>query len=175
MMVVMKRLSGKICRLEPVNVKWDEEFSRCAEIMRNAGWFSFCEKLKGHNLEVTNAFINNYKDSVVSLQTLNFRVNESTIAKATGISLEGERWFKNHLFEVDLSIFLLARFENMDWGKGIHLNNVKTEWRDALNIIQHHITHDGRFATVFKYHLRFLLHLNGESKINLPYYLFKRI
>ena len=93
-------------------------------MMRNAGWFSFCEKLRGHNLEVTNSFINNYKDSVVSLQTLNFKVNEATISEATCIALEGERWFKKHLFEVDLSMFLFPIFEKLDWGKGIHLNNV---------------------------------------------------
>ena len=123
-MAVMKKLDGKICRLELENVKWAEEFPRCAEMMRNAWWFSLCEKFRGHNLEVTNAFVNNYKDFVVNFQTLNFRVNEATVAEATSMSPERERWFKKHLFEVDLSMFLLPGFEKLDWGKGIHLNNV---------------------------------------------------
>ena len=74
-------------------------------MMRNAGWFSFCEKLRGHNLEVTNAFINNYKDSVVNFQILKFKVDEATVAEATCIAHEGERWFKKNLFEVELSMF----------------------------------------------------------------------
>ena len=77
----------------------------------------------------------NYKDSSVSFQTLSFKVNEATIAKAMGITLEGERWFKKHLFEVDLSMFLFPHFKKIDWDKGIHLNNVKPEWRYVLNIV----------------------------------------
>ena len=98
---------------------------------------------------------------MVNLQTPNFRVNEATVAEAMGIAPEGERWFKKNLFEVDLSRFLFPYFEKLNWGKGIHLNNVKPEWRDILNIIQHYITYEGHFAIVSKYHLRFLLHSNG--------------
>ena len=69
--------------------------------------------------------VKNYKDLFVSFQTLSFKVNEATIAKAMGITLEGERWFKKHLFEVDLSMFMLPSFKNIDSGKGIHLKNVQ--------------------------------------------------
>ena len=124
---------------------------------------------------MTKEFVNNYTDSYVNFQTLSFKVNEATIAEATGISLEGERWFKKHLFEVDLSMFLLHGYEKLYWSKGSHLNNIKQEWRDMLNVVQRYITCEGRFATVFKYHLRFLLHLNGESRLNLPYYLLKSL
>ena len=73
-------------------------------------------------------------------------------------------------------MFLLPGFEKLDWDKGIHLNNIKPEWRNILNIIQRYITCEGRFAIVFRYHLRFLLHLNGESILNFPCYnLFKSI
>ena len=123
-MVVVQKLSGKICRLDLDNVKWVKEFPRCTEMMKNEGWFFMCEKLKGHNLHVTNAFVNNYKDIVVNFQTLTFKVDEATIAEVTCIPFEGERWFKKHLFEVDLRRFLIPGFEKLDWGKGIHLNNV---------------------------------------------------
>ena len=88
---------------------------------------SFYQNLRGHNVEVTSTFMKNCKDYFVSFQTLSFKVNEATIAEATCITLEGERWFKKHLFEVDLSMFLLPSFKKLDWGKGIHLNNVKPE------------------------------------------------
>ena len=80
-------------RLEPKNVKWEEEFPKCAEMMQNTGWFSFCEKIRGHNLEVMKAFMKNYKDSSINFQTLSFKVNEAKIAEATGLNFEGERWF----------------------------------------------------------------------------------
>ena len=120
----MKKLSEKICKLDPDNVKWAKEFPRCAEMMKHVGCFSLCEKLRGHNLQVTNAFVNNYKVYVVNLQTLNFKVDEAKVVEAMGIDPEGEIWFKKHLFKVDLSMFLLLGFKKLDWGKGIHLNNV---------------------------------------------------
>ena len=55
------------------------------------------------------------------------------------------------------------------------MNNVNPKWRDVLNIIQRYIMCEGRFATVSRYHLTFLLHLNDESKLNMPYYLVKSI
>ena len=71
----MKKFSGKICRFEQTNVKWVEEFPKCAKMMQNLDWFSFCENLSGHNMEVTNSFVKNYKDSYVTFQTLSFKVN----------------------------------------------------------------------------------------------------
>ena len=70
-------------------------------------------------------------------------------------------------------MILFPSFKNINWGKGIHLNNVKLEWRDVLNIVQCYITCEGQFATMFRYHLRFFLHLNGESRLNIPFYMSK--
>ena len=60
----------------------------------------------------------------------------------------------------------------MYWRKGIHLSNVKQEWRDVLNIIQRYVTCESMFSIVSRYHVTFILHVNGKSKLNLPYYLF---
>ena len=76
----MKKGNGKICGIETTNVKWDEDFPKCANMIKNAGWFSFFERISGHNLEVTNAFVKNYTDSSVNFPTLSFKVNEATIA-----------------------------------------------------------------------------------------------
>ena len=86
----MKKSSGKICRIEPTNVKLAEEFPQCAKMMKDTGWFSFFEILSGHNVEVTNTFVKNYSNSFVNFQTLNFKVSEVTITKATCLSIEGE-------------------------------------------------------------------------------------
>ena len=131
--------------------------------MKTVGWFSLCEQMKRYDLQVTNAFIQNYKDSVVDLKTLVFILDGAMIAEAIGGPAEGDKWFKQHLFEVNLSQFLLPIFENIDWSKGIHLNRIKPEWINMLKVVQCYITCEGRFATVFRYHLRFVLHINGEQ------------
>ena len=158
----MKKSSGKICRLELVNLKWVEEFLQCAKTLRSVGWFYFFGSVSGYNVELTKYFSKNYwSNSSMNFQTLNFKVSEVTIIEATCLSIEGEWWFKNHLFEIDLILYLFPGYEKLYWSKGIHLNNVKQEWRDVLSIVHGYIAYEGRFATVFRYHLRFLLHLNG--------------
>ena len=77
--LVKRRPGGLICRLEPDNTQWIMQFPRSAQLMRNAGWFSFCEKLQGYNTQATRAFIKNYK-GVVQLKNLKDTVNEESIA-----------------------------------------------------------------------------------------------
>ena len=92
--LVKRRPGGLICRLEPDNTQWIMQFPRSAQLMRNAGWFSFCEKLQGYNTQVTRAFIKNYKEGVVRLKNLKAMVNEESIAEVIGVPAQGERWFK---------------------------------------------------------------------------------
>ena len=63
--VVRRKPRGLICRLEPNNTEWIMKFPRSAQLMKNAGWFSFCEKLQGYHSQVTMDFIKNYKDEMV--------------------------------------------------------------------------------------------------------------
>ena len=57
--LVKRRPGGLFCRLEPDNTQWIMQFPRSAQLMRNVGWFSFCEKFQGYNTQVTRDFIKN--------------------------------------------------------------------------------------------------------------------
>ena len=61
--------------------------------MVDMGWFSFFERVKGYNVEVTKYFAKNYTNSSVNFQTMKFELNEGSIAEATRLPVEGERWF----------------------------------------------------------------------------------
>ena len=87
--MVRRKPGGLICRLEPNNTKWIMKFPRSAQLMKNAGWFSFCEKLQSYHSQVTMAFIKNYKDEMVQLKSLTVRVNEEFIAEAIDVSAQG--------------------------------------------------------------------------------------
>jgi len=91
---VKRKPGGFICRLEPSNTDWIKQFPRSAKLMQKSGWFNFCERLQGYHSQLTIAFIENYKDERVQLQSLTIRVNEEFIAKAIGVSAQGEKWFK---------------------------------------------------------------------------------
>ena len=112
---MMKRKpGGLICRLEPDNTPWIMQFSRSAQLMRNAGWFPFCERLQGYNMQVTHAFIKNYRDGVVDFKNLRVTVDEESIAKAIGVPVQGEKWFKQQDFQGNYGEFLLPGFEKLN-------------------------------------------------------------
>ena len=50
---IVKKTSGRPHRFESTDTQWDVEHPRCAELLRNAGWFMFFEKITRFNVEVT--------------------------------------------------------------------------------------------------------------------------
>src|SRR5713101_2698921 len=98
-LVVKKRPGGFICRLESSNTQWIKQFPRSAKLIQKSGWFTFCDKLQGYHSQLTMAFIENYDDDRVQLQSLTVRVNENYIAEAISVPAEGERWFKQKEFK----------------------------------------------------------------------------
>ena len=85
MMAKNKRPRGFLCRIELDNLQWVHEFPRSAKMMQDACWFPFCERLQGHNEQVTRASIKNYNDEVVWFENLQIIVNEETIAEVIGL------------------------------------------------------------------------------------------
>ena len=116
---------GKVCRFEPVNLKCEEEMPRCTKRFKDAGWYSFFERIMGYNIEVTHSFAHNFSDPSINFQTLTFKLIEILITEATRFPVEWDRLFKKYPFEASLGLYLLPGFEYLDWSKGIHLNNVK--------------------------------------------------
>ena len=88
-----KRPGGFLCIIEPDNQQWVHEFPRSAKMMQDVGWFPFCERLQGHNEQVTR-FIKNYNDEVVWFENLQIIVNEENITEVISVSSEGEKWFR---------------------------------------------------------------------------------
>ena len=70
------------------------KFPRSAQLMRNAGWFPFCERLKGYNMQMTRAFIKNYRDEIVDFKNFRVTVDEESIVEAIGVPAQGEKWLK---------------------------------------------------------------------------------
>ena len=106
--------------------------------------------------------------------TLKIELTRELITEATNIVDEGEFWFKKVPFTFNSKDFMLPKVE-ADWGKGVHVQNFKPNWRDPIRILQSYITCEGRFASIFMYHIRFLQHLNQESRMNLPFFFLKSL
>ena len=87
--------------------------------------------------------------------TLKIELTREFIAKATGIADEGEFWFKKVPFTFNSENFLFLDVVP-DWGKGFHIHKFKLEWREPIKILQSDITYEGRYASIFKYHITFI-------------------
>ena len=55
------------------------------------------------------------------------------IADTTGIADEGEFWFNKVPFYFNSENFLLPNVV-VDWGKGVHIQKFKPEWREPIKI-----------------------------------------
>ena len=74
-----------VVRVEPSDTKLLDEA---------VGWLPFICKFVDSNPEVTRLFSMSLVDARVRVADLQFRVDERSVALATGLSLTGERWFK---------------------------------------------------------------------------------
>ena len=149
----MKR-SGKTNRAEPSNMSWDKTFPECVKLFQEAGWFYYFEKFDGYHSEVSYEFAQGLEKDTFLFNTLKIELTRELIAEAIGIADEGEFWFKKVPFAFNSNNFLLPNVIE-DWGKGVHIQKFNPKWREPINILQSYITYEGRYASVFKYHIGF--------------------
>ena len=138
---------------------WDNSFPKCAKLFQRAGWFKYFEKIDGYHSEVSYGFAQGLEKDIVLFNTLKIELTRELIAEATDIADEGDFWFKKVPFTFNSKDFSLPKVE-ADWGKGVHVQNFKPKWRDPIKSLQSYITCEYIFASVFKYHIKFLQHLN---------------
>ena len=80
-------MSGKLHRFEPINTQCDEEHPQCINMPMDAVWFSFFDKIRGYNVEVTQQFSYKFIRSYVDFKILSFEVSYASIAVAVGFSI----------------------------------------------------------------------------------------
>ena len=86
---------GKLLRAEPEGPKYLEGYPQTKELLKKARWLRFIQNFKGHNKEVTKSFARSFDGQTVEIGDLKLTVTETTVAAATSLPQEGERWFKN--------------------------------------------------------------------------------
>ena len=115
---------------------------------------NYFEKIDGHHTEVSYKFTQGLEKYIVTFDTLKIELTRELISEATRIADEGEYWFKKVPFVFNLENYLLPNVV-VDWGKGVHIQKFKPEWREPIKILQSYVTCEGRYAFVFKYYFRF--------------------
>lgn len=88
----------KCDRHEPTSIEELEktlEYNACKHKLIKDGWHEFMTKFQGSEDEVALKFGQGFDGKVTRIGYLTMNVNEKTITRATGLPMEGIKWFKN--------------------------------------------------------------------------------
>ena len=129
---------GKLLRAEPEGPKFMEGYPQVRDILKKENWLRFIQKFRGYHKEVTKAFARQFDGLEAEIGDLKFAVNEASIAIATELLQEGERWFKNKSIN-DEAWRTILRNQGMDitvFKRGIPVHALKEEWATLLLVVQ---------------------------------------
>lgn len=164
---------GLIVRTEPIGVKYMEDYLQLKGMLQKAGWLCFIEKFNGYHNEITKSFSRSFDGMDVEIGDIKFAVTESLIAEATEFPRLGERLFKNKEFH-DKSWKVILKNIGIDtsvFRKGIPISALKNKCRSMSLILQKFITCEGRFGSMYVYHIRLLMIFSENGTLNLPFFL----
>jgi hypothetical protein len=103
---------------------------------------------------------------------LEFEVTEASISVATRIPISGENWFKAMILSSPfVKDIFKPEYQANDLSKNVSTNQLIDQFERMLKIIQRYFSCEGRFNTLYHYHIRLLLHFTGKVQMNIPYYL----
>jgi hypothetical protein len=130
---------------------------------------------RGHP-EVARQFSLNFDGKKTRVGDLEFEVTEASISAAIGIPISGEKWFKAMVLSSPFVKYLFnPKYQANELSKSIPRNQLIEQFDRILKIIQRYFTCEGRFNTLYHYHIRLLLHFTGKVEMNIPYYLLRSI
>jgi hypothetical protein len=137
-----------------------------AQKFKDVGWFDFFAMFQGHDEHISMTFTPNFYGFEYVVGKLLMHMTDHYIAKAYRLPVYGERWWKKENVVMEfLNHFLVSENKNPNWSKGIPHSWVRKEWNTTLLIIYMYITCEGRFYLVYIYHIRLLIHVNGDYPI----------
>jgi len=163
-----------LLRAETEGPKFLEGYPQVKDLLKKEKWLCFIQKFKGHNKEITKSFARSFNGQVVEIGDLKLTITEASIAAATDLPQEGERWFKNKSLDEQAWRVMLCN-PGMDvtvFTRGIPIHALKEEWVSVLLIIQKFITCEGHFGAMYMYHTQLLMNFLENQTLNLPYFLF---
>lgn len=91
---------GHIVRLEPTGMPLIKSNLGHEDLFRRAGCLRFCQKMDGHHIGMSYQFAMGFDGKTSKVGDLVILTSELDISIATGISEEGEKWFKVNFLDV---------------------------------------------------------------------------
>ena len=141
-----RRLIGMapFIRIEPHELTLLESNSDLLHKVKEVGWLHFLRKFSDSNPEVTRVFAMSLMNYQVEVGDLCFRVDERSVAHATGLPLTGQRWFKYQKMEITEWRSLLKNpTQEVSFRAGVARKYFRKEWRPVLDLIHRYLTCKG--------------------------------
>ena len=160
-----------VVRVEPYELTLLDSNPGLLQKVRDVGWLPFLERFSDSNPEVTRVFALSLVNYQAEVGDLCFRVDERSVANATGLPLSGQKWFKYQRMEITEWRSLLKNpTQDVSFRTGVARKYFLKDWRPVLDLIHRYLTCEGRLSSTYVYHLRLMAAFIGFP-INLPYYL----
>jgi hypothetical protein len=154
---------GKIVRIEPMDMHLFDTKFMAREMFRRGGCLSFFQNMQRGHSEVAKQFALNFDVKKTRVGDLEFEVTEASISTATGIPISGENWFKAMVLSSPLiKDLFMPEYQANDLSKSVPRNHLIDHFGRMLKIIQRYFSCEGRFNTLYHYHLRLLLHFTSK-------------
>lgn len=116
------------------------------------GWFQFFNHFNGYDDGVSLQFANSFDGNEAQIGDLTLVVSDLTISKATGLPMEGEKWFKKgKLTRVQINQLLKSKFQTVKLEKGFPRSYLKEEWQHVIFVLQKFVTREGHYTLTFQY------------------------
>ena len=114
------------------------------------GWFQFFNRFNGYDDKVSLCFAKTFDGNQAQIGDLTLLVFDQLISKATGLPMEGEKWFKKgKLTWAQINFLLKAEFHTVKLGKGFPRYYLHEKWQHVLLILQKSVTREGQYTLTF--------------------------
>jgi hypothetical protein len=125
-----------VVRIEPNNIHTLLSFDNARDDLKTNGWRVCIEKFKGFNLRVSQEFALTFDDCRAKIGDVQLELNEDFISQATGLPVEGKKWFKNSkVEEVPWSLLFTSR-RITSYNRGMPVSSLKPRCHDLLAIVK---------------------------------------
>ena len=157
------------------------------DLFTNANWMTFCDRIQGHDDEVTEEFLMSLRPKSKTLATVNFKgltlkLTPQLISRVTDLPL-GVPWSKGERASGQKAKkeFFLPEEQFSEDKNGVWRASLNPFWSKVNLQIMKYITCEGRFSIVYDYHFRLLTELRRkmdlptEQKLSIPYFLLQSL
>jgi hypothetical protein len=101
---------------------------------------------------------------------------EKTLSVVTKIPPHAEKWFKGMPLEIlCYKEFIKPNCINGKVGAGVPSQYLRGPFQKILKVIKRYFTCEGRFDSVYPYHIMLSMHFTGKKPLNLPFFLHRSL